>query len=63
MIELSITKYIASNGLASIYKTFKTTKLEDLLSGVNNNRIEKSLDRINFAGGFKKFQFGVRPRH
>ena len=65
LIELSITKYIASNGLASIYRTFKTTKLEDLLSGVNNDRVEsgeKSLDRIEFAGGFKKLQFGVRPR-
>ena len=65
LIELSITKYIASNGLASIYKTFKAAKLEDLLSGVNNGKVEledQSVDKIKFPGGFKKFQFGVRPR-
>ena len=65
LIELSLTKYIASNGLASIYKTFHNAKLEDLLSGVNNGKVEvedKSLDKIEFSGGFKKYQFGVRPR-
>ena len=65
LIELSITKYITSNGLASIYNIFKTTKLEDLLSGVSNDKVEdkeKSLRRITYAGGFKKYQFGVRPR-
>ena len=65
LIELSITKYIASNGLASIHKTFHAAKLEDLLSGVNNGKVEledKSVDKIEFAGGFKRFQFGVRPR-
>ena len=62
LIELSIIKYIASNSLPSIYRTFKSTKLEDLISGVNNDRVEIEEESIEFAGGFKKFQFGVRPR-
>merc|ERR1739848_296996 len=58
LIELAITKYIASNGLPSIYKAFKTVKLEDLLSGVNNVEAEdKSAERVEFAGGFRKLQF------
>ena len=65
LIELSINKYVASHSLGSIYTTFKTAKLEDLLSAVNNDPVEveeKSAEKIEFAGGFQKVQFGVRPR-
>ena len=63
LIELAITKYIGSNCLDSIYRTFKTVKLQDLLGAVNaEDSGEEREGKVQFAGGFRKLQFGARPR-
>ena len=63
LIELAITKYIGSNCLDSIYRTFRTVKLQDLLGAVNaEDSGEEREGKVQFAGGFRKLQFGARPR-
>lgn len=63
LVELAVTKYIGSNCLDSIYRTFRTVKLQDLLGAVTaEDSGEEREGKVQFAGGFRKLQFGARPR-
>ena len=63
LLELAITQYIRSNSLDSVYSTFRTTKLENLLHAVDHGQSKDNTGQnIVFAGGFQKLMFGSRPR-